>query len=71
MYTVLEIQTASDGTMAILRTDEHNINTAKQKYYAILSAASVSNVFKHTALILDDEGKTVLRECIFHRSAAQ
>lgn len=67
MYIVLEIQTNASGKISMIKTDHDNISTAKQKYYSILSAASVSNVAKHSAMILDDEGKTVMRECIYHR----
>lgn len=69
MYIVLELQTNASGQVAVIKTEYNDISVAKQKYYSILSAASVSNVAKHSALILDNEGKTVMRECIFHRGA--
>ncbi len=66
MYIVIELQTSKDNKVAILVTSFDNINDAKSKYHTILSSAAISNIYKHAAVILDDNGSLIARECYIH-----
>lgn len=70
MFYVHEIQTDANGASNILTDKFSDIGTAQQKYFTILASASVSTVNKHTAVLMDDEGMELKRECIYHRSSA-
>lgn len=64
MYIVMEIQT-SDNVATIVNSYD-NRNTAEQKYHQILAAAAVSEVPKHGAVMLTDEGVRLKGECYIH-----
>ena len=66
MYVVIEIQRNVDGTIGTLVNSYANRNEAEQKYHTILSAASVSEVFKHSAVMLDEDGVFIKSECYRH-----
>lgn len=55
MYIVLELQTNGDqvGTLVNKYSDR---NEADSKFYQIMAAAAVSNVEKHAAVLLTDDG---------------
>ena len=57
MYIVIEMQTNGEST-AILSNVFTDRGLALQKYYAILSAAAVSQVEVHTAMVVDELGYT-------------
>lgn len=67
MYFILETQVNKDGTGAILpahtRTDR---NEAEAKYHQILSVAAVSSVYKHGAIILDEEDFPIMYKAYTH-----
>ena len=67
MYFILETQVSKDGTGAILpantRTDR---NEAEAKYYQILSVAAVSKVYKHGAIILDEDDFPIMYKAYTH-----
>ena len=65
MFIVIEMQT-TDGTTAVLTDAYADLNTAYQKYHLILSAAAVSSVPTHTAVILSENGNVVASECFAH-----
>ena len=67
-YIVLEIQTASDGTTAALKDQYSLFNDALNKYYTVLAAAAKSAMAKHAAVLMDDTGETIKKECIHHKS---
>lgn len=54
-YLVIELQTTNDVT-AHLAWSYDNIEQAESKYHAILSAAAISTVPLHAAVILNQEG---------------
>ncbi len=56
MYIVLELQTSNDGTIGNIITKHDTLQEAESKYYAILSAAALSDVPVHSAVILDNTG---------------
>lgn len=54
-YLVIEIQTAGETT-STLTYQYDQIELAEQKYYTILSAAAVSKLEVHAAIIMDCRG---------------
>lgn len=68
-FYVHEIQTNANGSTHILTTKCDGIEQSKQKYYTVLAAASVSDVYKHSAVLMDEEGGTLKKETIIHRGA--
>ena len=59
MYLVIELQAINDSQVANIVTAYTNQNVAEQKYHTILSAAAVSSLPCHAAVILDEAGRTV------------
>lgn len=53
-YTVVEVQNA--GTPAAIPVIYTNMNTAYNKYYNVLAAASVSSIPYHACYIIRDDG---------------
>lgn len=68
MYLVVEIQT-SDGKISTLNYQFDALNLAEQKYYAILSAAAVSSLDVHAAMIMDNRG-TVIKNEFYDRTTS-
>lgn len=64
MYIVIEIQTSD--TVATIVNSYDNRPQAESKYHQILTAAAVSNVPKHGAIMLTDEGERLKNECYIH-----
>ena len=65
MYIVIELQT-NNGTVSPIVNSFDTINQAYQKYYQILSAAAVSSVDIHSAVILSDHGGVISAESFEH-----
>lgn len=58
-YIVLEIQ-KNNGTVSVVPPIAYNtMEEAKSKYFTILASASISAVEKHSACILNENGKTI------------
>ena len=66
MFIVLEIQTNADGAVATLVDAFADRNQAEQKYHTILSYAAISELPKHAAVMLDEEGRFIKAECYEH-----
>ena len=66
MYIVLEIQTSS--TVATLVNSYSDRNQAESKYHQILSAAALSSVPKHSAVLMDDVGETIKMDSYIHET---
>lgn len=64
MYIVLEIQKNSTAS-TIVNTYE-TLNEAENKYHTILAYAAISNVPKHSAVLLTEEGDYIKHECFEH-----
>lgn len=64
MYIVVEIQTTS--TVATLVNAYEDRNQAESRYHQILSAAAVSALPKHSAVLMDDAGETIKRDSYEH-----
>ena len=69
MFIVIELQT-NNGKVGNFVTPYNDLNTAYQKYYSVLSAAAVSNVECHTALLVTETGAVLKAEHFKHESEA-
>lgn len=54
-FIVLEIQ-KQDGKIATLVTQHDTLNEARAKYHAVLSAAAISGLERHGAVLLREDG---------------
>lgn len=67
MFIIIEMQTQTDGTVAIVppvqKTDRLE---AQSVYHQALSYAAVSKLPKHSVAILDEEGSVIESRCYFH-----
>lgn len=70
MYFVLEIQVNGE-TGSILPFAFDNQADAEAKYHAVLSVAAKSNVPKHSAVLMAENGITMKRESYFHEVEAE
>lgn len=68
MYIVLEIQTST--TVATLVNSYEDRNQAESKYHQILTAAALSSVPKHSAVLMNDVGQTIKNETYIHEVTA-
>ena len=64
MYIVLEIQTST--TVATIVNSYEDRNQAESKYHQILSAAALSSVPKHSAVLMSDIGETIKMDSYTH-----
>ena len=64
MYIVVEIQTSA--TVATLVNSYEDRNQAESKYHQILTAAALSSVPKHSAVLMNDVGQTIKNETYIH-----
>ena len=64
MYIVIEIQ--KNEQVATLVNAYEDRNLAEQKYHQILSAAAVSSVLTHSAVMLEEDGRLLKRETYSH-----
>ena len=64
MFYVLELQTDQSGSVLVWSYD--NLPQAESKFYSILSAAAVSSVRKHGAIILNEDGIMLKHEVFNH-----
>ena len=58
-YIVLELQTNRDDTLGSLVWNFPTLPQAESKFHAILSAAAISSVPIHSAVILDEHGENI------------
>ena len=69
MYIVIEIQ--AGNTVATIVNSYADRNTAENKYHSVLAAAAVSEVPKHGAVMLTDEGTRLKSECYIHEQESE
>lgn len=67
MYIVIEIQN-TNGSVSTLTWQYGTLNEAQSKYHTILSAAAISSVPIHTAVILTHEGNLIAHESYYHET---
>lgn len=70
MFLVIEIQTGADGTVSTLNYSYTTRNAAEEQFHRILTAAAVSSLPKHAALMVSDEGFPLRHECYKHEVSA-
>lgn len=69
MYFILETQVSKDGTGSILPAHtKDDRNEAESKYYEILAVAAKSKVYKHGAIILDEEAFPIMYKAYTHET---
>lgn len=66
MYIVIELQTNADGAIGNIVTAYNSREQAFAKYHAILSAAAVSSLPCHAAVILDNKGMQIAAQYFEH-----
>lgn len=72
MYIVLEIQEEFDGRVRVLEPAFYEDKSqALQKYYTVLSYAVISELAKHTAMVLTPDGQVFKCECYFHEEEGE
>lgn len=71
MFIVIEMQTNNGTTAIVPPVTFDDINKAYQKYYQVLSAAAVSSVPTHTAIILTERGDVVRVEHFEHNEVTE
>lgn len=70
MYIVFEIQEEQDGTTRVLEPAVFdNLEAALQKYYIVLSYAVISELARHTAMVVATDGTVIKSECYQHTGA--
>lgn len=67
MYIVIEMQYSSDGTVSTLVNSYDDIYNAEWKYHQILSAAAISQVDVHSAILLNHLGHLIKSQYYDHR----
>lgn len=65
-FVVIELQTNADGTVGNIVTAFTDRGQAEQKYHTILAAAAVSSLPKHAAVILSNDGHSLMYQCYRH-----
>ena len=66
-YIVLEIQ-SNNGHVATIVNDYVDKNQAESKFHQILTAAAISTVPVHSAVLLTDTGRTMKDETYIHEN---
>ena len=66
IFYVLELQTFGDGTGSVIPMSYPTLREAESKYYLILSAAAISTVYRHGAVLMTEEGFTMKQEVFTH-----
>ena len=66
MFIVIELQTNQDGTIGNLVTPCDTWEQAQATYHQILASAAISDVPKHSATILRDDGFQLEYVCYEH-----
>lgn len=66
MYIVIELQTNAEGQVANIVTAYENRLEAESKYHQILTAAAISSIYTHSAVILNERGEVERSEYYRH-----
>lgn len=62
-YLVLELQVNEQGAVSNIITTYNTQREGESAYYAVLSAAAISNLPRHTVYLLTDNGVTMQSKC--------
>ena len=68
MFIVIELQTNDSGELGNLVWSFDKKEEAESKYYSVLSAAAMSNVPVHSAVVLDEQGSLINSHVFFHKT---
>ena len=68
-YVIMEIQTASDGSVATLTHQADTRLEAESIYHQMLAAAAISQLPKHAAILMTNEGFPVMHMYYGHVQA--
>lgn len=66
MFFVIEIQILPNGTPNLLHFEYEDKYKAYEKYHYILAEAAVSSCLIHTAVIMQSDGRIVIKETFTH-----
>ena len=69
MYIVLEFQTTNNVTAIVTPVKKETLNEAESAYHMALAAAAISNVDKHCAMVVNEEGIVYDQRCYYHNGA--
>jgi hypothetical protein len=70
MYIVMELQINADGKLGNLVWVYDTLQEAESKYHAVLSAAAISSVPIHSAVIMDERGNVLMNTSYDHPTEA-
>lgn len=70
-YIVIELQKNSDGSVGNLVYAYNTRAQAESKYYAVLSAAAVSTVPVHSAILIQEDAMPVAYKSFTHNVQAE
>ena len=65
-YIVIEIQTNANGTVGNLVTAHDTLDEGYSKFYAVLSAAAISTIPIHTAILVENNGYVHAKNSFTH-----
>ena len=65
-FITIELQTLSDGRVALLNWTFESIPEAAAKYYTLLAVAALSTVPIHTVMIIDQFGTSLCSKSYTH-----
>ena len=66
MFVVLELQTNENGSIGSLIYTYNSRAEAESKYHSVLSAAAISDVPVHTAVMMDNRGMNIFSQHYLH-----
>ena len=69
MFIVIELQVNAEGVLGNIVTTYNTLPEAQNKFYTICASASISNIFMHSAVILDRGGVLIDRQTFTHSVA--
>ena len=70
-YLVIEIQKFPNGSMSTPSYAFDNENSAEAKYHAILSAAAVSSLPVHSAVLMNETGYVIRSQSYEHEDVSE
>lgn len=70
-YLVIEIQKFPEGSMSTPSFAFDSLNSAEAKYHAILSAAAVSSLPVHSAVLMNETGYVIRSQSYTHEDVSE
>lgn len=66
LFIVIELQ-KNGNQMANIVTAHETLQDAQYKFHTVAAAAAISNVEKHSVILLDDDGFTIEKTIFEHK----